>query len=337
MTSQKRSSRVHRADSPLLEDRSPHSPMPVMCGGQSQSSSRIRGKSSSSLSRGVLSTKLGGPDWKNLPLDPPPIIIERAPMKRNAQSASAQISGIFYFYQTVENTSLVEVLHKKKSEVVGSPNARVIYWKKTKSLILDEGQLHKISFKDMKKSRFGVELSRVGLHNLKHFQTVIVKEKLYIIGGIREGKPTNNCFEIDLKHRTVFNTPNMPFVQMNQLLVTVDKSSFYCLGEADPLTESEPVTKKMGLLPTSPTYRLFSYNTESRVWTKLSSLLHESQEVHKSNTHSASSRTVRPHQHPESLPFSPCYMISDKHFLFVVDRTNAQLVAKYRIAEDKWV
>lgn len=327
------STRIHRMNTPSVRDKAGASPM-----GGAISSSRVRGSSASNISRATVSGKLGSTDWKHLPLDPPPLIIERAPMKRASQGATgSQISGIFYFYQTVESTSLVEVLHKKKSEVVGSPTARVIYWKKTKSLVLDEGQLHKISLKDMKKSRFGVELGKVGFHGLKHFQTVIVKEKLYVVGGIRDHKASRGCFEIDLKNRTVFNIPNLPFDQMNQLLVAVDKSIFYCFGEIDPSADPEMVSTKHSMLPTGPVYGLFSYNTESRTWTTLNALPSEYAQSLKSTSHSASSRTVRASPNPESLLFSPSYMVSDRHFLFVVDRHNPQLVAKYSMAEDRWV
>ena len=327
------STRIHRMNTPSVRDKAGAPPMSGAI-----SSSRVRGSSASNISRATVSGKLGSTDWKHLPLDPPPLIIERAPMKRASQGAmGSQISGIFYFYQTVESTSLVEVLHKKKSEVVGSPTARVIYWKKTKSLVLDEGQLHKISLKDMKKSRFGVELSKVGFHGLKYYQTVIVKEKLYVVGGIRDHKASRSCFEIDLKNRTVFNIPNLPFDQMNQLLVAVDKSMFYCFGEIDPSADMEMMPAKHLMLPTGPVYGLFSYNTESRTWTTLSTLPSECSQSLKSTSNSASSRTVRASPNPESLRFSPSYMVSDKHFLFVVDRHNPQLVAKYSIAEDRWV
>lgn len=328
------STRVHRMNTPSVRDKSGAQSL----AGAGVNSSRMRGTSASNVSRATVSGKVGSTDWKNLPLDPPPLIIERAPMKRVSQPTSgSQISGIFYFYQTVESTSLVEVLHKKKSEVVGSPNARVIYWKKSKSLVLDEGQLHKISLKDMKKSRFGVELSKVGFHGLKHFQTVIVKEKLYVIGGIRDYKASRSCFEIDLKNRTVFNIPNLPFEQMNQILVAVDRSMFYCFGEIDPSGEFDGVSAKFANLLTGPVYGLFSYNTESRVWTILSALHSEFAKSSKSASHSASSRALRSTANLEEMPFSPSYMVSDKHFLFVVDRQNPQLVAKYSIAEDRWV
>ena len=84
-------------------------------------------------------------------------------------------SGLYFFDKTVLGVSLAEVIDHKKSEPVGAPGSRVVYWRKSKSFVLEDGQLFKVALKEFKKSRFGVDLSRAKLESLEGFEAAVLQ------------------------------------------------------------------------------------------------------------------------------------------------------------------
>jgi hypothetical protein len=97
---------------------------------------------------------------------------------KDLEKSAVVNSGLYYFDQTVAGINLVEVLEHKRSENVGKSNSRLIFWKKSKSLVLEEGQLFKVTLKDFRRIRFGVDLTRVNLDSLKDFECIIVHSRI---------------------------------------------------------------------------------------------------------------------------------------------------------------
>lgn len=81
--------------------------------------------------------------------------------------------SVYFVDHTAADIRFVELLQARRSEELGKPESRVIYWKKSKAFILEDQQLFKITLKDFKKSRYGVDLSRVQLDKLKDYMAII--------------------------------------------------------------------------------------------------------------------------------------------------------------------
>jgi hypothetical protein len=82
--------------------------------------------------------------------------------------------GLYYFDHTAAGIYLAEVIHQKRSELLGRADSRVVYYRKSKAFVIEDEQIFKVTLKDLKKARFGVDLSRVRLDSLKHYSTVVV-------------------------------------------------------------------------------------------------------------------------------------------------------------------
>lgn len=103
----------------------------------------------------------------------------KKPKKTNIEAKSDREkkglqSGLYFFDKTVLGVNLVEVIDFKKSEQVGQPGARLVYWRKSKSFILEDGQLFKVTLREFRKTRFGLDLSRAKLESLKGFECVVL-------------------------------------------------------------------------------------------------------------------------------------------------------------------
>lgn len=99
-----------------------------------------------------------------------------------AQSSKSSVPypGLFYLDQTALGLFAVEVLRAKRSDCLGTPDCRVIYWKKGRSLLLEDGLLFKLALPEFKRSRFGADLSRLRLDSLEGFETLVVGSKLVL-------------------------------------------------------------------------------------------------------------------------------------------------------------
>lgn len=84
------------------------------------------------------------------------------------------IEGLFFFDQTAMGIHLVEVIHQKRSEQLGKADSKIVYYKKSKCFIIEDQQLFKVTMKELKKSRFGVDLSRIELEKLKNFMAIVL-------------------------------------------------------------------------------------------------------------------------------------------------------------------
>lgn len=82
--------------------------------------------------------------------------------------------GLYYFDHTAAGIYLAEVIHQKRSELLGRADSRVVYYRKSKAFVIENEQIFKVSLKDLKKARFGVDLSRVMLDSLKNYSTIVV-------------------------------------------------------------------------------------------------------------------------------------------------------------------
>lgn len=90
---------------------------------------------------------------------------------------AADDEGLYYFDQTPTGVHLAEVIHQKRSELLGKADARVIYYRKNKAFVIEDQQIFKVQLKDLKKTRFGVDVSRIGFDSLKDYAAVVLQSK----------------------------------------------------------------------------------------------------------------------------------------------------------------
>ena len=88
------------------------------------------------------------------------------------------LGGLYYFDSTKAGMNLAEVVHLKQSEIVGGPGSKVVFWKKSRTFVLEDQQLFKVALPDFKKSRYGLDLSRIKLEGLENFGTAVVQSRL---------------------------------------------------------------------------------------------------------------------------------------------------------------
>ena len=109
----------------------------------------------------------------------PPAPASQKPQRKGQSSTKGEKkglqSGLYFFDETVLGVHLVEVLEAKKSEQVGAPGARVVYWRRSKSFVLEDGQLFKVALREFRKTRFGLDLSRAKLQSLSGFECVVLQ------------------------------------------------------------------------------------------------------------------------------------------------------------------
>ena len=165
--------------------------------------------------------------------------------------------SVYFVDQTSAGIHFVEVLKARRSNELGRSDSRVIYWKKAKAFILEDQQLFKVCLVDFKRTRFGVDLTRIQLEKLKEFMTIVVLGKLYIIGGKRNGEPVSEVFEVDLKYRTVFPVESLKTARYNAFIMS-DKKNIYCLG---------------GTTIDGPNHAVFEkYDCTTKTWSSLAPL-----------------------------------------------------------------
>jgi hypothetical protein len=108
-------------------------------------------------------------------------IVTSSEVEVKKTESSIDDKSVYFVDQTLEGIHFVELLAARRSEELGRADSKVIYWKKSKAFVLEDQQLYKVSLKDFKRTRFGVDLSRVQLDKLREFMAIVVLSRSVII------------------------------------------------------------------------------------------------------------------------------------------------------------